>query len=66
MSTTLPGCLTKPLTTGGNALAADVERLTCQLQKAMQAIHGGEFRVQIEHSCGFVLVALRAERRPEQ
>lgn len=56
---TLPRAITKALEPNGNALAADVERLTRQLQKAMQTIHGGEWRVQIEHEHQFVMVVAR-------
>lgn len=56
---TLPRAITKALEPAGNALAADVERLTRQLQKALQTIHGGEWRLLIDHEHQIVMVAAR-------
>jgi hypothetical protein len=56
---TLPRAITKALEPAGNALAADVERIAAQLAKAMKAIHGHDWRIQIEHEPGVEFVLVR-------
>jgi hypothetical protein len=36
--------------------------LATVLADTMQKLHGGQFRVQIEHDCGLVVVAQRCAR----
>jgi len=52
----LPPSITKALAPT-NDLAAEVEYRARQLVEAMRAVHGGEWRVQIDHDLHLVIVA---------
>lgn len=39
-----------------------VKRLTAEVATAMALIHGGDWRVEIDHRSGFVLIAPRLEQ----
>jgi hypothetical protein len=43
-------------------LKFSVRVLATVLADTMQKLHGGQFRVQIEHDCGLVVVAQRCAR----
>ncbi len=41
-----------------------VKRLTAELSATMALLHGGDWRVQIDHEIGFVVVRQRCPRGP--
>ncbi len=43
-------------------LTHSVRVLADTMADYMEKIHGGEFRIQIDHECGFVLVTMRSDR----
>lgn len=40
-----------------------IKRLTAELSFTMALMHGGDWRVEVDHETGFVLVARRNQRR---
>lgn len=50
----------------GTVLLETINIAAAGLARMMQAAHGGDWRVQIEHDAEFVMIARRADRRPAQ
>jgi hypothetical protein len=60
----LPPCLQKLALTGRNA-ADEVQAVASYLAELMRDIHGGDWRIQIEHEHELIVIASRPRKAVE-